>query len=412
MNKLVAYFGCFWLFVVLDSFFIWNSYEGLISAFSYLGIIFITVLYARQGGLNVDSKSFFSIFFVCLFFLWKLFIYNGNINGYVRHFLSMASLLSIMTWPVGQYEKIYNLFRKAIIFFSIGSSTIFLLSVRGLLQYIPYFELPARSPLHESLGIVYHVYGCFVLNYGELEFLPRACGMLQEPGHFAIILGFVYLIDRIMRRKVSPWVVICGFLTFSPNFPIILVIAEMYNLFKIENFLRVIKVLAIIIVVGVVSYSFLSKESQEDIRYMFYERNFETVVDAYMSSGSLAEALDERTSSSGDDALKDINASNMLVGLGHDETLITLSDYRGVILQYGVIGLLLIVMAIIFVSYRFTIRQRVQVLAFLFLVLIQRSWMFYASYFYFLPYMCSLLFSEQSMNYDYDEDEYIGYDIV
>lgn len=405
MGKIITFVGCFWLFVVLDSFFIWNSYEGLISAFAYISVLLITFLYERQGLLSINSRTFVSILCVGAFFVWKLFIYSGNINGYVLHTLSMLALLSIMTWPVGQYEQIYKWFRKIIVFFSIGSSLVFLLSVRGLLQYIPYFVLPARSPLHESLGIVYHVYGLFVLNYGELEILPRACGMLQEPGHFAIILGLVYMADRILTKRANAWIVICGFLTFSPNFPFILIITEIYKIFQVNNLLRILKGFILTAFIGVILFNCLNKETQEDIRYMFYERNLEMVVDAYMSSGSLAEALDERTSSSGDDAFKDINSSNMWVGLGHDETLITLSDYRGVILQYGVIGLILIIIAIVAVTRQFPPKKQAQFLAVLFWVLIQRSWMFYSYYLYFIPFMCSLLYND-SAEEDYDEENY------
>lgn len=403
MDKIAAYIGCFWLFVVLDSFFIWNPFENLITICAHVGVLWVSYFYIINQRISINGKTFSTLLSVGLVFLWMLFIYSGNIYGFVLHVVSLLALLSIMTWPVDQYGKIYILFRKAIIFFAAGSTFVSLLTATGLINFIPYFELPPRSPLHESLGIVYHVYFFFVTNFGDMEFFPRACGMLQEPGHFAIILGFVYMADRLLGNKVSVWVVLCGFLTFSSNFPIIMLIAEIYNLFNFKYFFKIVKWVGVSIIAGFVIFNYLSRDLQDTIKYLAYERNLEMVIDAFAASGSLTEALDERTSDSGDVAFQNIDSSNMWVGLGHDETLITLSDYRGVILQYGVIGLILIIIAILSVTRKYPKRAQIQVLAFLFLVLIQRSWMFYASYLYFLPFMCSILYCERTLNLEYDE---------
>ena len=403
MDRIAAYIGCFWLFVVLDSFFIWNPFENLITICAHSGVLCVSYFYIINQRISINGKTFSALLCVGLVFLWMLFIYSGNIYGFVLHVVSLFALLSIMTWPVEQYGKIYTLFRKVIIFFAAGSTFVSLLTATGLIDYIPYFELPPRSPLHEKLGIVYHVYFFFVTNFGDMEFFPRACGMLQEPGHFAIILGFVYMADRLLGNKVSIWVVLCGFLTFSSNFPIIMLITEIYYLLNFKFFLKLIKWVGVAVIAGFVIFNCLSRDLQDTIKYLAYERNLEMVIDALASSGSLIEALDERTSDSGDVAFQNIDSSNMWVGLGHDETLITLSDYRGVILQYGVIGLILIFFAILSVTRKYPKRAQIQVLAFLFLVLIQRSWMFYASYLYFMPFMCSIIYCERTLYYEYDE---------
>ncbi len=403
MDKIATYVACFWLFVVLDSFFIWNSLELMITAIAFVGVLITTIFIRRKYPMALDGIAFSAILSVGTFFLWMLFIYSGNLIGILFHFFGMIALIAIMTWPASLHDKIYFLFRKIIIFFATGSAIVSLITIIGLIQYVPYYELPPRSPLHEQLGIVYHVYLLFVTNYGDLEIFPRACGMLQEPGHFAIILGFVYMADRLLGKKVNLWIIICGFLTFSPNFPIVILITEFFNIFKIKNIIKILKGFAICIIGGVFLFSFLSKDMKEDLEYIAYGRNMEMVIDALMYSGSLTEALDERTSSSGDTAFQNINSSNMWVGLGHDETLITLSDYRGVILQYGVIGLVLILLAIISVTRYFPKRIQLQFLTFLILVLIQRSWMFYAPYLYFLTYMCSERYVAQTVE---DDDEH------
>ena len=392
MDKVTTYIGCFWLFVVLDSFFIWNRFENVITLLAYLGVIGITYgLYFRHE-IHTNVKAFVVILCVALCFLWMLFSYSGNAIGYIVHIIRLVSILSIFTWPVVEYVKLYNVFRKILLFFAIGSVFVSVLTAVGLIKFIPYYELPSRSNLHDSLGIVYYVYGFFVTNQGPLQVFPRACGMLQEPGHFAIILGFVYMADRLLGKKVSLWIVVCGFLTFSSNFPLIILITEIYNLFKLKNIFKVIKWVGFAIIASIVLFNCLSRDLQDTVKYLAYERNLEEVIDAMSTSGSLTDALDKRTSSSGDTAFRNINSSNMWVGLGHDDTLITLSDYRGVILQYGVIGLALIVFAILAVTMKLHVRQRSQIIAYLLLVLIQRSWMFYAPYLYFLAYMLSNMY--------------------
>lgn len=392
MDKVTTYIGCFWLFVVLDSFFIWNRFENVITMLAYLGVIGITFRLHFRHKTNTDVKTFVVILCIGLCFLWMLFSYSGNAVYYLTHIIRLISILTVFTWPVSEYEKLYNVFRKIIIFFAIGSTIVSILTAAGLIKFIPYYELPPRSPLHESLGIVYYVYVFFVTNQGTLQLLPRACGMLQEPGHFAIILGFVYMADRLLGRKLSLWVVVCGFLTFSSNFPLIIVITEIYNLLKFKNLFNALKWFVIAISVGIVLFNCLSRDLQDTVKYLAYERNLEEVIDAMSTSGSFTDALDKRTSSSGDIAFRNINSSNMWVGLGHDDTLITLSDYRGVILQYGIIGLALIIVAILAITQKLHFRQRFQIIAYLLLVLIQRSWMFYAPYLYFLTYMFSNMY--------------------
>lgn len=395
IKKIPVYIALFWLFVVLDSFLIWNPLGGVIKLLAYSGVIVVTYWYAISKQLSLSNKSILAFLCIGLLFLWILSKFDGNINAYILLPLLWLSLLCIMLWPIEEYEKLYVFFRKGIIFFAIGSTFVSLFTVTGLIRFVPYFEIGPRSPLHEELGIVYHVYFFFVTNFGPMEFFPRACGMLQEPGHFAIILGFTYMMDRLLERKVSIWIIICGILTFSSNFPIIVVITEMYNLMKVRNLIKVFKGIILAIICSLVVYNFLSKDMQETVKYLAYERNLEEVVDAITTSGSLQEGLDKRTSSSGDVAFRNIDASNMWTGLGHDDTVITLSDYRGVILQYGLIGLILIILAIFSVTRLFPVKEKIQVILFLFLILLHRSWMFYAPYLYFLPFLLSRLYCQQ-----------------
>ena len=115
MDRIATYIGCFWLFVVLDSFFIWNSFEMIIKVFALVGVICATMALRRNYPSELDGKTFSIILCVGAFFLWMLFVYSGNIVGLIYHLLSMIALIAMLTWPVTIYERLYVLFRKIII---------------------------------------------------------------------------------------------------------------------------------------------------------------------------------------------------------------------------------------------------------------------------------------------------------
>lgn len=384
-RNLIPYACLFWLFVNLDSFFIWNRLENILRVIAALGVLYASYSVWKQELFRLPSKDFIPFAFISLYYLWQTFSVDDNLLKLLGRALGFVPLLLIMFWPPTLLSDIYSRFRKIIIFFAVGASIVSVFAFTGVLDYLPCYVLGPRSALHERMGVVYRVYGLFVTIYGDLEFVPRACGMLQEPGHFAIILGFVYMTDRLLGHKISWWVVVCGIFTFSSAFFLLVVVTEIFNIYTKRQIIIVLSsVLFFILLLGVVYFS-LDKYNQEQINYLAYERNLKDVV----SAGSLSQALDERTNSTGDAVFRKITTRNIWMGLNVRDNDAVLSDYRGVIVQSGLIGLLLLLFACFFSTRGLPIRKRIPLFFLLLLVVIHRSWMFGSSYLFFLSFMAT-----------------------
>lgn len=386
--KLSAVVGCFWLFVVLNSFFIWNSYEYVIRIFASFLMILVTLFFYQKKSLKVTILSLLIGIAIIFFFFWLTLRMDIS---YVNHFMRanmFLPLILVLFWPREAVCDIYILFKKVIVFFAFGSICVSFLYILGLETFIPHYELAPQSALHERNGYVYYVYGCFVIIHNMFSsILPRANGMLQEPGHFAIILGFVYLVERLLRNKPSLIVVICGILTFSPNFVIIFLIAEFYNASVQKKILKTVGYFVLFLLCLAIIFFFLPKNLQEQLYYLVYERNMESVIDALLYSGSLTEALNERINQSGMRYFNSLKVDEMWFGASiHDDSII-LSDYRGLIMQIGIIGLLLLVISVLSILYRVSFSAKISLICIISLVLLHRSWMFYAPYLFFILYM-------------------------
>lgn len=385
------YVACIWLYVVLDSFFIWNRYEYFFILLSSILVLYTTILLSFKKMVVSDHSIIFPFFSILFYYLW-LTINADNLYGFLLRIARFMPLFALLLWPKPYLEDVYKLFRRILIFFAIGSIIVSVLSFIGLIDYIPYYVINSRSALHERQGIVYHVYLCIVTNYSDYDLLsaiPRACGMLQEPGHFSVILGYVYMVDKLVYNRINKWILICGFLTFSPNFILIIVFTEFYKLLKLRTFVKFMGiVLATVLVVFIIFFS-LPQRQREEVLYTAYGRNLEMVIDALVSSGSLNEALDERTNINGLVEYERMDINEFVFGANVVDDSMILSDYRGIILRVGLVGLFLLLVAIYGTILNSKGRLKFSLFCILMLVLLHRSWMYYLPYLFFMSYMAS-----------------------
>ena len=261
----------------------------------------------------------------------------------------------------------------------------------GLLQYIPYYTVDPISQLHKSRDIQYQVYGLF-LTIPDNSGIVRACGPLHEPGHFAVLLGFFHLIDRFNHRKINFWIVLCGLLTFSSNFVLMFLFVEFHNFLINGKMLKAWRALF----VGVIGFGLLSlvlpQDTKDQITYMFFERNLEKVYENYEDSGSLASALDQRAGEYSLNLYNELDRRDFIFGTGYVDSSSALSDYRGTILNIGLIGLLLSILTSFFILMtKGGWRVKVSLFLSLFLVYLHRAWMMNYSFLYFLSYMAIAL---------------------
>ena len=203
-----------WLLYVMNTIFAWFSFSVILRLIGVTGILLASM---RMKKHDTSKERRMMAVFVFLYFLWAL-IKMGHFLAFVSVAMTFVPVLCLLFWPNDKLNEVYTLFRKVVIFFAIGSSIITILSFVGLTSFIPHFELPGQSALHTNKDDFYQVFIIFPQLNTVSSVTMRACGMMEEPGHFAIVLGFVYLIDRYLHRKINPVIIICAILTFSSAF--------------------------------------------------------------------------------------------------------------------------------------------------------------------------------------------------
>ena len=383
--KYAPFCAVLWLLYVMNTIFAWIPFSVVLRILGVFGVL--AASYLMKSHQTSKSRRAMA-FYVFLYFLWAL-VKMGHFLAFVSVAMTFVPVLCLLFWPNDKLNEVYTLFRKVVIFFAIGSSIITILSFVGLTSFIPHFELPGQSALHTNKDDFYQVFIIFPQLNTVSSVMMRACGMMEEPGHFAIVLGFVYLIDRYLHRKINPAIIICGILTFSSAFFLIFFFTELWNFFRYWK--KTILYLASAFLVGAVIYTSLPSDAQDAVRFLAYERNLEKVTEAFSSSGSLDEALDERSSDYGTRVYDRMSFGQKLIGDEWDNDMI-LSDYRGFIVRMGYIGLIFVVMASLMSISGASFQLKVSLSLTLFLIMIHRSWFFYEPFPYFMSFLACTLF--------------------
>lgn len=384
-KKVIPWIVVLWFLVTIDSFFLWGSFGRVFRFIALFGMLVSTILLFDRFKANTYNFPIFLSLLIYIF--WLLPFFRNKIVLMIKIF-DFTPFLLLLFWPKDTLNNSYKLLRKIIIFFAIGSSIVSILSFIGVLQYLPHFTFEGRSTLHQDRGIVYFVYGAFVTMGGG----PRACGPLQEPGHWAIILGLIYLIDSFALQKRNFWLILGGVLTFSSGFLLMFLAVELLNLFSNSSFKSTKQLLYILLGFFLV-YNILPQNIKDDVSYLFFERNLESVYENYSENESLTDALDARASDYSIDLYYNLTPSEYLFGRGYRDTSSAISDHRGTILFIGLIGLILSIIPSVLILLKAKWRLFLALGFSLFLVYIHRGWMYYAPYIYFLAFMAVTLSS-------------------
>lgn len=385
VEKSLPVIATLWFFKVLDSYLVWTSLSPIVHFLPALLIVWGTFLLPYKLSSSKYNRILF--LFVLIYYFWIVMTKSFSLGSVVKLSTDYIPFLCILLWPHGLLFKTYLTIRKVVVFFAIGSALLSVLILLGLHDRIPHLVLPAREALHERLGVFYHLYFFFVADVSVMGVSPRACGMLQEPGHFAILLGFIYLIDRLSGQKLNYGIVICGLLTFSSTFVLLVLFTEIHHLFSWKGVRKVVLYVLILLLFLIVLYSFLPTELQDQLYHYAYGRNLEKVVDTLNETASLTSALDERASDFSIANYEKMSSMQYLIGGGHKDVGYALSDYRGMILSIGVLGMILAIIMYLSILVNTPFKLKVVLGFVFFLVIIHRSWMLFAPYIYFEAFM-------------------------
>ncbi|MBO7578864.1 MAG: hypothetical protein J6T43_07770 [Prevotella sp.] len=397
IEKWLPTLATLWFFVSLDSIVVWNPFSSVIHLFAAFSIIWGTMVVKP---LDLSRKRRFLSLFILIYSLFYIVTQSENLGFFVKRLCVWFPFVFILFWEKDLLSKTYECLRKFILFFAIGAAIVSMLSFAGLIGRIPHFTLPPQEALHERLGYVYYVYGLFVTIQDPLQVTAfRACGMMKEPGHFAVILGFVYMIDRYQERRINWWIIICGVLTFSANFILFVLFTELRLAFQLRKVIKSTKWVPVIFLGAYLVYVSLPVSYQDQIYNLAYGRNLEKIIEATSESSSFDDALDERANNLPLMVYNRMSFSERILGIGRFDTAYCLSDYRGMIMTIGWVGLLLSVFITIIIIRG--VRKDLALSLFMAysLVLMHRSWMLFWPYVYFLSSLTiSIIPSRQQLN--------------
>ena len=385
IKKIGALFLCFSLLVMMNPPVMrLLPSEAILYYLSLFLMILIFVLSYIQRQLVFTKQRYI----LCLLFLLLGISFGlpvGDHSWTAKVFLPLLTLVFIIFLDNQVYYFAFGYFRKMMIVFAICSIILTILLLFLPANTLPYFELEPVSTAHLNKNIVYKVYG-FILSYdtiifdiGGFHFL-RATGPVSEPGHFGIFLGLTLCIEKMLYGKRTPVLIICGCLTFSTAFFVILATLEMYNIFVIRKFQwkwYACTILLLIIFLLVVDNSLLDTIWEYSVG-----RNI----------GEEKSILDNRTN---DTALfiynKFLQSSLPSLLWGHGTFALevnsktVLADYREFLYDSGFIGLFLVIITFRVIFMRVKMRFLLLFLPIIVIIFLHRAWMFWYSYLYLLP---------------------------
>lgn len=394
--RYLPFIATIWFFVIIESYLVWNPLAPLMHSVPSFLLMWGTL--NIKNHLEYTKSKHVICIFLTLYIFWAIITLCEDIPQVIRRAFDFVPILFFIFWPKQLIEKTYLIIRKVVLFYAIGSSIVTVLILAGFENSIPHIILPPREALHVRLDIVYYVYGLFVtLCYPVTGVAGRACGMLMEPGHFAVVLGHIYLIERLRGTKVNWWFVICGILTFSSVFMFFVLFTEVRRLFSKRDFKKVAYVLICSPFVLYGIFVLLPEQVQDEIEYQIYGRNLEQVVEAYEMTSSINGALDERASDYSLRAYESMNMMEFLFGGEHIEPGECLSDYRGMIIYMGCVGMFLSILVYLTIISKIPIHLRISLMLSYLLIIVHRSFMLFEPYIYLYAFFVLILANNERL---------------
>ncbi|WP_434576146.1 hypothetical protein [Riemerella anatipestifer] len=292
----------------------------------------------------------------------------------------------------------FNKYKKALKFFCIASLIVFVLVLVKLEP--PFYKIPAFSVVMKSLNAYYKLYGVVVSStntmYNIAGFsIGRICGPFLEPGHFAIYLGITVFIDKVIYNKISTLFIIVGILTFSPAFIFFLFFVISYDIIKNKNISKVY-LKWFVFSLPIIAVLLTNDKVIDQLEYLIIGRNFES------NGFDFNSVIDDRA---GKRSMAVYNrfagTPDVYFGKGVEfvEELGVLSDLRGMIFKFGILGLVLSMF--IWLSMLRNIIGKLliyYVIAIITLIASHRSWMLESPYIYIMILILIYLYENYNSN--------------
>ncbi|WP_227658377.1 hypothetical protein [Hafnia alvei] len=283
---------------------------------------------------NISISGIFV--FMVLFFIFIIFTLSPGGRPPWFNYYSFFSLL-ILLLPIDKLFDVATKFRKLFAISLIPGIIVYFLLLAGF--NLPYTVLEAHNELKESLGIFYRDYGVtlslshLILEIGNST-LIRFSGIYDEPGLLGTIVALFLLADKFnMKSKINIIFLISGVISISLVFYIFIIVG-----FLLQSDKKIVGFL-VLALLGVGIYNTPLYDNYLSKRFATSSSN-EIVADNRESD---CFKLEYNKFASSD-------IETQLFGEGNNAHLMTMCDvssYKMYIYDYGYIGVLIIVAALI-----------------------------------------------------------------
>jgi hypothetical protein len=389
INKIIntaSIVGALFLFLSLNPFIFWITYPPIINFSLLISIIFTTVILNNNNLIEV-TKSKLTITFLLLLFMIQIStpLFGGVAFDIGRMIYFFGLILMIFFSPKVHLE-IFNVFRKFMYFFSVCSIVIFLTTLIRI--DLPYYKIPGFSLVmtRSFPGSFYKLYGFVVTAshsenvFGGLK-IVRSCGPFLEGGHYAIYLGIVMFTEKFLFNRITKIFILASIFTLSPTVIFFLGFIFIYDTLFVKNGKKFIPYsLATILILGFVIS--ISGDLGNQIYYLLIESKLESV-----ESNTVSDILNDRAGKIALDSYEEYSKTSDVYfgkGLNDLEDLGVLSDYRGLIYVYGLIGFLFCIIASLYMCLKILRYNQIRfffVLSFI-IIISHRSWMMNSTFIY------------------------------
>lgn len=387
--KITAFFSCMYLVLSMDTFLSLLIWPPLLNLPVYCCILFCFLNFLSRKKLNLDYNNLLLVIVVFAYMVFFGLPLFHDFSEYPR-FISFVPLILIML--LRPKIQIYTFDYLLRFFRFICKASIIVFFVLLFIE-LPFVHLNSNSFVMEGTNYYYKLYG-FILSSTNVTYnvgglmITRVMGIFLEPGHFATFLGAIALGQKLIYNKTSKVIIIAGVLTFSPVFYVCLLILIAFS-FIVDRSKKIIKRSIFVICIVLFGVSFLSQKYLDIIWELAIERNFSDI-------SSVEERLNERADYFAMAHYRNFVKSNEVwVGKGSEFTqnLGMISDYRGLIFRFGIVGFILTLMiCLLMFKNSQSLKFSFLFIPFVLLVGIQRSWMFQSTYIFMLLFIFEITY--------------------
>ena len=392
VNDIAAWCGIIWFVLIIDACFTWFLSYAIRDFIGSFFIFYSTFLIYRKHQLVVSKHRLHLFLFIFILFFFMLFFHGAYISGP----FTFLPLMCIVLWNMDVLFKMYQLFRNFIIFYAILSIIVELFVLSGIWTSLPHIVMPAQDTVQESFDTVNYVYGVFCIPVDNIPIsFYRACGPLREGGHFSVFLGFLYFVEKIVYSRRNIWLIVCGFLTLSPNFVLFLLVTEGYYAIINKKIMKTVAGLFFVFIAVIMAFVLSPQNIKDEIIRIVIERTLEDTMNNAQYDGFMA-LLDGRTNTQGllmyEQFSKNASFYEHLFGYNYAKLSLdfVLSDIRYLIVRYGYVGISLFLICTYFFSVGSkTFLYGLALFLLAFGVMLQRAWMFEQVYIWVMMFLAT-----------------------